>query len=177
MNDDFLDIKVAPHHEASTAVKNSVEVMHRVLIDIGWAEPCSKLTRRVEVDFESSQSPVSTVELAIDEVAECLILCINFAYEATPNVRQQVLRFITRANWALVVGNFEMDVNSGELRFRSSLVFGSTALSETLVQRLIASAMDVVDRHVAELMLVLKGGFDADVAIESVWLKNTTEVK
>jgi hypothetical protein len=56
-------------------------------------------------------------------------------------------------------------------------VFGSTALSETLVQRLIASAMDVVDRHVAELMLVLKGGFDADVAIEFVWLKNTTEVK
>lgn len=177
MNKESLGIKVAQHNDTSTAFKSSVEIMHRVLTEIGWADSCSKLTRRVEVDFESPQSPVSNLELAIDEIAKCLVLCINFTHKANPNVREQVLQFITLANWALVVGNFEMDINSGALRFRSSIAFGNSVLGETLVHCLIASAMDIVERHVAELMLVLEEGFDANAAIEAVWHKHDTQVK
>ena len=173
---EFSRITGASCNGSSTAVTHAMVTMHRVLVAIGWGSPNSEPARRVEVDFESPLSPVSDVELSIDEMGACLIMCINFRPKASLDVREQALRFITRANWALVVGNFEMDIDNGALRFRSSLVFGDAELGETLVRPLIASAMDIVERHITALMQVLDEGLDTDIAIEAVWRIHDTEV-
>ena len=71
-----------------------------------------------------------------------------------------------RANYGLIIGAFEMDLDSGALHFRSSVDFTEAILSEPLVRNAIVSAMDVVEHYGDRLMEVMRGEKTARKALE-----------
>ncbi len=101
--------------------------------------------------------------------------------KAPEKVRQAVADFITRANYGLRIGNFEMDFDDGEVRYKSSLDFENAALTAVLIKNAIYPAVQTMDRYLPGLMGVIYGNklpSDAIVEIENVdKVKDADEVE
>lgn len=78
--------------------------------------------------------------------------------KVTEEARPSVAEYITRANYGLRIGNFEMDFSDGEVRYKSSLDFEGTTLTPQLIKMAIYPAVQTMDRYLAGLMAVAYGG-------------------
>jgi hypothetical protein len=83
-------------------------------------------------------------------------------------VRQAVSEYLTRANYGLRIGNFELDYSDGEVRYKSSLDFEGQNLTEELIRNAIYPAVHTMDRYLTGLLRVSFGGATPHEAIEEV---------
>lgn len=84
------------------------------------------------------------------------------------NARAAVAEFLTRANYGMRIGNFEMDYSDGEVRYKSSLDFEGETLSPNLLKNAIYPAVQVMDRYVPGLMGVAFGGKSPKLAVAEI---------
>ncbi len=82
--------------------------------------------------------------------------------------RLEVAEFLTRANYGMRIGNFEMDFNDGEVRYKSSLDFEGVLLSYDLIKHAIYPAVLTMDRYMPGLMSVIYGQRTPAEAIQDV---------
>ena len=73
-----------------------------------------------------------------------------------------------RANYGLHIGNFELDMGDGEVRFKTSIDTESTALSFELVRNVVYANVMQMDRYLPGLMAVLGGQATPADAIDQV---------
>lgn len=84
--------------------------------------------------------------------------------------RDAVVQLIIQANWRLLTGAFQLDVDTGELVFRSMLFLPEEIeLPETLCRGLVYSNVLTVERCLAEFRSAAEGE-DAVVAYERLAL-------
>jgi hypothetical protein len=87
-----------------------------------------------------------------------------------PEHRDAVTSLIVRANWRLLTGAFQLDVETGELDFRTMLFLPDGAeLTEPLCRGVIYSNVLTVDRCLAEFLSAAAGA-DALEAFERLVL-------
>ncbi len=79
-----------------------------------------------------------------------------------------VAEFVTRANYGLRIGNFELDFSDGEVRYKSSLDFEGQALTPALIKNAIYPAVQTMDRYLPGLMAVMYGGKSPAEAIATI---------
>jgi hypothetical protein len=72
-------------------------------------------------------------------------------------LRTAVAEFITRANYGLIIGNFELDYDDGEVRYKTSLDAENAPLSHELMQPLVYANVWTMDRYLPGLMAVIYG--------------------
>lgn len=82
--------------------------------------------------------------------------------------RMAAAEFITRANYGLRIGNFEMDWSDGEIRYKSSLDFEGAVLTPELIRNAIYPAAQTLDHYLPGLMSTVYGGKSAAEAISSI---------
>ncbi len=61
--------------------------------------------------------------------------------------RQEIAELITRANYGLKLGKFEMDFEDGEIRFHTSARYGEGMLHEEVIRDIISVNLFTVDRY------------------------------
>lgn len=84
--------------------------------------------------------------------------------------RDAVAQLVVRANWRLLTGAFQLDLDGGELVFRTMLLLSDgVELSEPLCRGLVYGNVLTVDRCLAEFQAAA-GGEDATVAFERLAL-------
>jgi hypothetical protein len=83
-------------------------------------------------------------------------------------VRPAVAEYLTRANYGLRIGNFEMDYSDGEVRYKSSLNFEGQELSSEYIRNTIFPAVHTMDRYLPGILRVSFGGATPLEAIEEV---------
>lgn len=66
-----------------------------------------------------------------------------------------VAEYLTRANWGLILGNFELDFNDGEVRYKTSIQLNGTAMTAELLHPLIYGNVAVMDRYLPGLQAVI----------------------
>lgn len=71
--------------------------------------------------------------------------------------RPSVAETVMRANYRLKVGKFEMDVDEGELRFQASQVLTEDNLEDSVIDRLIGTALSVLDTYMPAVLSVVYG--------------------
>ena len=75
-----------------------------------------------------------------------------------PERRDAVMQLIIRANWRLLTGAFQLDVDTGELVFRTMLFLSDgVELPEALCRGLVYSNVLTVDRCLAEFRSAAEG--------------------
>ncbi|MFP4345432.1 MAG: YbjN domain-containing protein [Anaerolineales bacterium] len=99
---------------------------------------------------------------------EQLLFYVLAPVKAPEDRLAEVAEFITRANYGLRIGNFEMDYGDGEVRYKSSLDFEGELLSPRLIRNAIYPAVQTMDRYLPGLMQVIYGNRSAQEAIEEV---------
>jgi hypothetical protein len=83
-------------------------------------------------------------------------------------VRTAVAEYLTRANYGLRIGNFEMDYADGEVRYKSSVDFEGQTLTSDLIRNAIYPAVHTMDRYLTGLLRTSFGGATPHEAIEEV---------
>ena len=78
------------------------------------------------------------------------------------------VEFITRANEGLRIGNFEMDLGDGEVRYKSGLDFEGATLTPELIRNVMYVAVQTLDYYLPGLMSVIYGGKPAEEAIAEI---------
>lgn len=81
--------------------------------------------------------------------------------------RAAVTTYVTRANFGMLIGNFEFDLDDGELRYKTSLDFEGCELQPGLVRNLVTSNVKTMDRYLPGLASVIDGA-DPRAAVEAV---------
>ncbi|HKI35950.1 MAG TPA: YbjN domain-containing protein [Gemmataceae bacterium] len=79
--------------------------------------------------------------------------------------RVEITEFITRANYGLVIGNFEMDYGDGEVRYKTSVDVEGGELTPKMIENLMRANLMTMDRYFAGVMGVLYGDRDPAEAI------------
>ena len=99
---------------------------------------------------------------------EQFIFYVVMPVRAPANMRLAVAEYITRANYGLRIGNFEMDFEDGEVRYKSSLDFEGVDLTPGLIRNTVYPAVQTMDRYLPGVLSVIFGGKSAEEAIASV---------
>jgi hypothetical protein len=84
------------------------------------------------------------------------------------HMRPAVADFLTRANYGLRIGNFEMDFDDGEVRYKSSVDFEGTELTRPLIRNAVYPAVQTMDRYLPGILAVIFGGKEPAEAIAEV---------
>lgn len=75
--------------------------------------------------------------------------------------------YTTRANYGLPLGNFEFDMNDGELNFKNSVDVSGATLNSSMVKTLLLFGVETVNRYLPGIRAILQGT-PAKQAIEAI---------
>lgn len=105
-----------------------------------------------------------------DEEREIFLFYAVSPVRVPEGKRMEVAEFVTRANYAMRIGNFELDLNDGELRYKTSVdVEGSTEL-KPLIRQCVAACISTADQYFpgfAGILYANMNPVDAIAQIES----------
>jgi hypothetical protein len=82
--------------------------------------------------------------------------------------RVAMAEFITRANYGMRIGNFEMDFSDGELRYKSSIDVEDDHLSSPLIKHMVYPNVLMMDKYLPGIMAILYAGKSPRQAVEEV---------
>ncbi len=115
----------------------------------------------------------------VEEEKEIILFYSYCPMKAPEDKRPILADFLTRANYGLYIGNFEMDYNDGEIRFKTSIdVEGNKSVAEegkepaelsfALMKRVVYDNVGVMDKYLPGVMAVIYGGASPTEAIAKV---------
>ncbi len=79
--------------------------------------------------------------------------------------REKVSEYLTRVNYGLVLGNFEMDWADGEVRCRTSVPVPDGAHVEELIETVVTANLALMGRYLPGLRDVLAGNAEPAAAV------------
>jgi hypothetical protein len=88
--------------------------------------------------------------------------------------RLAIAEFITRANYGMVIGNFEFNFGSGEILYKTSIDVEGDRITPTLIKRLVYTNIAIMDQYLRIIQAVLDGTSPVD-AIRAIEQSNTNE--
>lgn len=87
---------------------------------------------------------------------------------APEDKRTAVAEYITRANYGLYVGNFEMDYTDGEIRYKSSIDVENTEINPALIHNVVYASVWMMDRYLPGIMEVIYANANPVEAIKKI---------
>lgn len=79
--------------------------------------------------------------------------------------RQLIAEAITRANYGLKLGNFEMDLEDGELRYQTAMPLGDSFPDDEVLDHLLYVGGAMIERYIPAFLAIIYGNEDVKLAI------------
>ena len=95
--------------------------------------------------------------------------------EAPANKIVTMAEFLTKANYGLMIGNFELDYNDGEIRYKTSIDVENEQLTTNLVRNLIYVNLETMDNYLPGIVGILNNQLSPDEAIAKIEAQTTTK--
>jgi hypothetical protein len=89
-------------------------------------------------------------------------------FPVPPSRRAVVAAFLHRANYGLLLGNFELDMDDGEVRFKASVDLEGLTPEGASLHNLLATGLLTMDRYLVGLAAVVFDGLDDRAGIAVV---------
>jgi hypothetical protein len=133
-----------------------------------WPAERHQTDSMLRATFEGEHGPFTCYVLT-DEDKEQLGFYAVLPSLVADEYRDAVAVFTSRLNYGLMIGNFELDYDSGEVRFRVGIDVEGSELSPPMVRSMAASACLNLDHHRSAIEAVGRGAIspaDAYTAYE-----------
>lgn len=113
---------------------------------------------------------VDTCRLLVQNDDDGIIIYTVFPIKVPEEKRVMISDFLTRANYNLRNGNFEMDFYDGEVRFKVPLLLGmESTVDSDHIRRFTNLGFSMLDRYGAGLLKLIYGGsFDPKQEIQII---------
>ncbi|MEQ9234516.1 YbjN domain-containing protein [Coleofasciculus sp. E2-BRE-01] len=86
-----------------------------------------------------------------------------------PKTKRRALgEFIARANYGMIIGNFELDFTDGEIRYKTSVDVEGSTLTFALIKRLVYTNIMMMDEYLPGITSVIKGDASPEDAIAQI---------
>jgi hypothetical protein len=82
--------------------------------------------------------------------------------------RAAVAEYLTRANYGLPVGNFEMDLDTGDVRFKTSIEVPEGEFTVAMVRTLAYANVRNMDHYFPGVLAVVHGGLSPEAALARI---------
>ena len=97
------------------------------------------------------------------------LIFYSYGPENVPEDRRQAMaEFITRANFGMVLGNFELDFADGEVRFKTSIDVEGAELTAELIKPVIYANVLTMDEYLPGLLTVSQGSATPEEALNKI---------
>lgn len=107
---------------------------------------------------------VAHVNVELEQLYVYVIADVN----VPTDTRLPVAELMTRANYGMRIGNFELDLADGEIRYKSSIDFEGEMLTAQLISNAIYPAVTTIDRYLPAILRVAYGSVSPAEAIGEV---------
>ncbi|MHC5598380.1 MAG: type III secretion system chaperone family protein [Nostoc sp.] len=87
---------------------------------------------------------------------------------APENKRLAIAELLTRANYGMMIGNFELDFTDGEISYKTSIDVEGDRLSFALIQRVVYANVTMMDEYLPGILSVIYGNLSPEEAIAQV---------
>ncbi len=124
----------------------------------------NKLLRSV---IEGDNGEWRIVLSASEEDQVCLMLSI-LPHKCPPHRRSACAELLSRINYALRVGCFEMDFDTGRINFKTSYPFAEGQLDDELLKKVVLFNINFMDKYLPAVMAVIYAGTSPAKAQASV---------
>lgn len=104
----------------------------------------------------------------VDEEKKLFVFHSLLGMNIPQQYRATVVEYITRVNYSLPVGNFDMDLDSGDVRFRTSTILPEGEFSVAIVRGLVYANVHTIDHYFPGFMAVIHAGLSPEAAIARV---------
>lgn len=82
----------------------------------------------------------------------------SIAPVSTPeNLREAMAIFLTMVNYGLILGNFELDLSDGEVRFKTSIDVSGSELTSALIKHVVLANTTMMDKYLPSIENIIAG--------------------
>ena len=82
--------------------------------------------------------------------------------------RMALAEFIARANYGMIIGNFELDFADGEIRYKTSIDVEGDRLSSALIKQMVYANVTMMDEYLPGIMSVIYSDVSPEDAIAQI---------
>lgn len=133
------------------------DTLGKFLEDDGWYPQRAEGQYAYWVNYSGSNGDLRCYAQIRVELEQFVVYTMS-PVKAPPERLADVAEYITRANYGLGIGNFEMRFDDGRIRYKSSLDFEGDELSPALIRNAIYPAVRIMNTYMPGLMKVIYAG-------------------
>lgn len=122
---------------------------------------------RVRFEYATEAAAWTTFAVAFEEAQQVAIYGV-LPISVGPERRAAALELLARINFGQVVGNFEMNLDDGEVRFKTSLDFEGGELTLPLLRQLFAANVAMMEHYVPAILAVVLRGREPSAALAAL---------
>ncbi|MFN0049693.1 MAG: YbjN domain-containing protein [Cytophagales bacterium] len=144
-----------------------LELVKAFLLSQGWqySQPDTKNTFLFGLTLEKGKFQCY---LQVDEEEFSLSFYSFIGVNCPENKLIALSELLNRINYEVFLGNFEMDFTDGEIRFKTNLSFASITPSLPLIEELIFTNLNTIDKYYDSTLAVMFKEIDPSEAIKLV---------
>lgn len=160
------DDETAEVHEHANGME-AYRTLGQYLSEDGWFPTALEDTNTYRMYYSGDHGELRCYAIVRVDLEQLLIYAVAGVKIEEPQ-RLAVAEFLTRANYGLRIGNFEMDFTDGEVRYKSSIDFEGEPLTFNLIRNTIYPAVRIMDQYLPGVLKVAFGGRTPAEAIAEI---------
>jgi hypothetical protein len=133
-----------------------LETAARFFADSDWPFEQASGEPLLRLEFDGENATFTCYARVVEE-KDAFVFYAMFPQAVAEERRQAVAELLTRLNFGLTIGNFELDFDDGEVRYRSSVDVEGTELTSELIKPLAAAAVLNMDYYLPGIRAVATG--------------------
>lgn len=141
--------------------------VEQVLADLSLKFTRSVAVSGYEITFGKKEPPFNGFAI-VDEDGARFVFYLLLAAPIPTNKRTAVMELITRVNLDMLAGCFELDLESGELRFRTYFDYTGISLAKASIEHTIRGALEAVNIYYPALDKVVRRNQKPRAVIEAI---------
>lgn len=131
-----------------------IDTAEGYLVEIGWKFEKDEDHGIIKTGVNATNASYRLIIYAIED-KDLLTVYVSQDNNIPENKRAAVAEFITRANFGLNLGNFDLDMDSGELGYKVAVDVEGGMLSTDMIGNMVGAAVATMDKYYPGLMSVL----------------------
>jgi hypothetical protein len=161
----------SPASNASNSIsrRQIYQAMLNFFSEDDWAFAKIKGEPTLRLAFKGKNGQWDCYAKAIDEREQFVFYSVCPVQVPNPK-RETLSEFIARANYDMIIGNFELNFADGGIRYKTSIDVKGERLTSTLIKQLVYANVMMMDSYLAGIKLVIESDVlpvDAIAQIES----------
>lgn len=138
-------------------------LLYEILTHNGWEFDFDDKNEIIKLEIRGINSYFHSF-LFVDEEQESLLCNTHIKQKIPPSKRLEVCDFMCRVNYELANGNFEMDMDNGEIRYRTYLDLADAEPSNEQILNIVWNGVIGFDTFYPGLMKLVYGDYSAEEA-------------